>query len=78
MEIKLSRDWTLTTEHGSAPGQPVLVKRGDRRAYGPGDIIKVSTGRHTMAGDYVRGLAKTAKLDLVGRELVDKFINLEE
>jgi len=41
MRVRLTPSWELTDElEDSFPGQPVLVNRKTREAFGPGDIIE--------------------------------------
>ena len=78
MQINLSGSWDLSTDHAaSSYGQPVLVNRATGEAFGPGDILKPYPSWGFMVGaEAVRRLAKTAKLDAEGRNLVAKFADL--
>ena len=71
----LSGTWELSTDHAaSSYGQPVLVNRTTGEAYGAADIVKPYPAWGFMpAAEAVRRLAKTAKLDADGRDLVAKF-----
>jgi hypothetical protein len=74
MTVRLSGTWELSTDHASSSyGQPVLVNRSTGEAFGPGDIRKAGLNGFMPAGEMVRRLAKTAKLDAEGRGLVAKF-----
>ena len=75
MTVRLSGTWELSTDHASSSyGQPVLVNRSTGEAFGPGDILKPYPSYGFMpAGEAVRRLSKTAKLDAEGLALVAKF-----
>lgn len=75
MKTSISPSWELTTEHAaSSCGQPVLRHRFSGDIYGPGDIVTAYASFGPMpARAAVKRLAKTAKLDADGRELVIRF-----
>jgi len=75
VQVNLSGSWELSTDHAaSSYGQPVLVNRTTREAFGPGDILEPYPSYGFMpAAEAVRRLSKTAKLDAEGRDLVAKF-----
>jgi hypothetical protein len=75
MKTILSPSWELSTDHSaSSYGRPVLVKRATGEAFGLGDIVKLNPSYGYMtAGDAVRRLAGTKKLDAEGLDLVARF-----
>lgn len=77
MTVNLSPTWRLSTDHAApSSGRPVLVNRTTGEAFGPGDIVRrpyPSCG-FMSAGEVVRHLAKKAKLDDEGRDLVARFV----
>jgi hypothetical protein len=76
MEITLAPSWILTTDHAaSSYGQPVLVKRSTKEAFGPGDIVQVyPSWGFQPAGQAVARFAKQAQLDAHGAALVARFV----
>ena len=78
MQVNLKPSWELSTEHAACSyGQPVLVNRATGEAFGPGDILKAYPSWGYMpAAATVERMAKTAKLDDEGRELVGRFCGL--
>lgn len=76
MERQISPSWKLSTEHAaSSYGIPVLVNCATGEAFGCGDIVKLypSYG-FGLASDQVRRLAKIARPDAEGVELLEKFL----
>jgi hypothetical protein len=78
MDVVLKPSWILTTDHpASSYGQPVLVNRGDRQAFGPADIVEPYPSWGLMPASLaVLRMAKTAHLDAEGMGAVEKFCRL--
>ena len=75
MNIRLSSNWSLTTEHAaSSYGQPVPVSRSTGRAYGSADIVPEYTHWVRMPAAHVaRVLARVAYLTSEERRFVGQF-----
>lgn len=75
METVLAPSYVLSTDHPAAsPGKPMLVNRATGEAYGPGDALQPypSWGFMSASAAALR-MAKTAKLDALGREMLNAF-----
>lgn len=69
------KSWELTTDHtASSYGQPVLVNRTTKDAYGAGDIVQAyPSWGFTLAADAVRRMAATAELTPDQTNIVNRF-----
>jgi hypothetical protein len=76
-KVTLSPSFELTTEHSSSSyGQPVLVHRADRQAYGPGDVFQPYPSWPSLpASQAVARMARTKKLTDKERAFVTRFVN---
>ncbi len=76
MKASLSPSWELSTEHAaSSYGQPVLVQRSSKQAFGPADIVRIYPRWGFLPA--ARAVARLATLTPLGAEaqaLVDRFV----
>jgi hypothetical protein len=78
MKTTLSPSWELSTEHAACSyGQPVLVQRSTKQAFGPGDMVRVYPAWGFLpAAKAVARLATLTRLDAEAQALVDQFVGL--
>ena len=76
MKVTLVPNWQLTSEHAASSwGQPVLVNRTTREAYGPCDMVKCYSSWDWMtAADAVRCMAKMRKQSARGLGAIKAFL----